>query len=160
MSQSDVVAEPNLTPILDLVFQLITFFMLVTNFKAAELDASIVLPVVGSAKPVETKGTTDTLLLNITVDGKLMVFGKHLNLEKFIQTESQAARLTARRENANFGDSDELPTLVVIRADQKTPFKHLFKAIKTCQDNGFRNFALKAMNKASAPPAAAGGRAT
>ena len=33
----DVKAEPNLTPILDMVFQLITFFMLVINFKSAEI---------------------------------------------------------------------------------------------------------------------------
>ena len=50
---------------------------------------------------------------------------------------------------------DELPTLVVIRADQDTPFKYLFRAIKTCQDNGFRNFAMKAMNKSKE---AAGGK--
>ena len=155
MSQSELVAEPNLTPILDLVFQLITFFMLVTNFKAAELDASIVLPVVGSAKPVETKGNIDTLLLNVTEDGKLMIFGKSKDMEKYIQVEAQAARLTAKRENPNFGESDELPTLVVIRADQDTPFKYLFRAIKTCQDNGFRNFAMKAMNKSKE---AAGGK--
>jgi biopolymer transport protein ExbD len=31
-------AEPNLTPILDMVFQLITFFMLVINFKSAAMD--------------------------------------------------------------------------------------------------------------------------
>ena len=30
--------EPNLTPILDMVFQLITFFMLVINFKGAAMD--------------------------------------------------------------------------------------------------------------------------
>ena len=47
-----VKAEPNLTPILDMVFQLITFFMLVINFKAAELDLSLQLPVIGSAKPL------------------------------------------------------------------------------------------------------------
>ena len=45
-------AEPNLTPILDMVFQLITFFMLVINFKAAELDLSLQLPVLASAKPL------------------------------------------------------------------------------------------------------------
>ena len=38
-------AEPNLVPILDMVFQLITFFMLVINFKAAETDTSLKLPV-------------------------------------------------------------------------------------------------------------------
>ena len=37
-------AEPNLTPILDMVFQLITFFMLVINFKSASLDLSLRLP--------------------------------------------------------------------------------------------------------------------
>ena len=50
----EVKAEPNLTPILDMVFQLITFFMLVINFKSAEMDLSLKLPVVGSARPVET----------------------------------------------------------------------------------------------------------
>ena len=33
----EVKAEPNLTPILDMVFQLVTFFMLVINFKTAEM---------------------------------------------------------------------------------------------------------------------------
>ena len=49
---------PNLTPILDMVFQLITFFMLVINFKAGQMDLSLKLPVVGSARPVDTKGRT------------------------------------------------------------------------------------------------------
>ena len=51
-SQQQKSAEPNLTPILDMVFQLITFFMLVMNFKAAEIDATLLLPVIGSAKPL------------------------------------------------------------------------------------------------------------
>ena len=52
----EVKAEPNLTPILDMVFQLITFFMLVINFKSAELDLTLNLPVVGSARPVVDHG--------------------------------------------------------------------------------------------------------
>ena len=36
-----------------MVFQLITFFMLVINFKSAELDLTLKLPVVGSARPVD-----------------------------------------------------------------------------------------------------------
>ena len=45
---NEATAEPNLTPILDLVFQLITFFMLVINFKSAQLDMNLKLPVIGS----------------------------------------------------------------------------------------------------------------
>ena len=53
---SEVTADPNLTPLLDMVFQLITFFMLVINFKSAELDLALDLPVVGSARPSITAG--------------------------------------------------------------------------------------------------------
>ena len=47
MAMTEVKSEPNLTPMLDMVFQLITFFMLVINFKAAEIDQNLSLPVVG-----------------------------------------------------------------------------------------------------------------
>ncbi len=63
-----VKAEPNLTPILDMVFQLITFFMLVINFKAAELDLSLQLPVIGSAKPLPPDhGDMKLLVLNVNI---------------------------------------------------------------------------------------------
>jgi len=60
-------AEPNLTPILDMVFQLITFFMLVINFKAAELDLSLRLPVIGSAKPPPESSKMKLLVLNVQI---------------------------------------------------------------------------------------------
>ena len=47
-------AEPNLTPLLDIVFQLITFFMLVINFSNENYDARVRLPVAGSARPSRT----------------------------------------------------------------------------------------------------------
>jgi biopolymer transport protein ExbD len=60
-------AEPNLTPILDMVFQLITFFMLVINFKAAELDLTLQLPVIGSAKPLPPDAKMKLLVLNVQI---------------------------------------------------------------------------------------------
>ena len=50
---SDTKAEPNLTPLLDVVFQLITFFMLVINFSNDNYDQRVRLPVAGTARPVE-----------------------------------------------------------------------------------------------------------
>ena len=64
-------SQPNLTPLLDMVFQLITFFMLVINFKEASLDQSLELPVLGSARPIDTKGQDDLLVLNIDRQGRL-----------------------------------------------------------------------------------------
>jgi biopolymer transport protein ExbD len=139
-------AEPNLTPILDMVFQLITFFMLVINFKSASLDLSLRLPIVGSARPVDTEGMEDLLILNITQDGKLIVYGIPKDIDSYIAGEAQATRW-AFRPKLDLQPGDELPSMVVIRADEATPFKLLNRVIKACQDNGYRRFALMALNK-------------
>jgi biopolymer transport protein ExbD len=61
--------EPNLTPILDMVFQLITFFMLVISFKAAELDQTLMLPVLGSARPLDASDMK-VIVLNVQIATK------------------------------------------------------------------------------------------
>jgi len=141
-------AEPNLTPILDMVFQLITFFMLVINFKAASMDLDLKLPVVGSARPVEnSEGRDDLLVLNINSEGKLKVYGQLIaNVDGYIRQEAGASLMVARAKDPST-KADNLPSIVVIRADKSTPFKMLNQVITTCQMHGFRNFALKAMNK-------------
>ena len=144
---SDASAEPNLTPMLDLVFQLITFFMLVTNFKARDLDLSLKLPVVGSARPVDTQGTEELLVLNVDSEGILKVFDIPREPVSYIAIEAKMSRAAAKRENPKFKPDDDLPTTVVIRADKKTSFSKLNLVIKACQDKGFRKFALKALDR-------------
>jgi len=145
--RSEERAEPNLTPILDMVFQLITFFMLVINFKAASLDLSLKLPVVGSARPVDSKGQEDLLILNIDNQGNLNVYGVRKDIDSYIAGEAQVALFAARRNHPTIQAGDELPTTVVIRADKSIPFKLLNRVMKVCQAQGFRKFALMAMNK-------------
>ncbi len=140
-------AEPNLTPLLDMVFQLITFFMLVINFKTAALDLNLRLPVVGSARPVEMQ-SGDLLVLNIDKEGTLKVYNNPIkDIPTYIANEAQASLLAARRVNPKFEAGADLPTTVVVRADKETPFKLLNKVISSCQENGFRNFSLKVLNR-------------
>jgi biopolymer transport protein ExbD len=146
--QSSNPAEPNMTPILDMVFQLITFFMLVMNFKAAAMDLDLKLPVIGSARPVDSGGKNDLLVLNINQEGKLKVYGELIkDVNSYIANEAQASMLAARKTLPDIKLGDDLPSTVVIRADKRTPFKMLNSVISTCQTNGYRSFALKAMNK-------------
>lgn len=141
-------SEPNLTPMLDMVFQLITFFMLVINFKGASMDLSLKLPVLGSARPLDTKGEEELLILNIDAEGRLKVYGVQKDVGTYIATEARMSELTANRKHPEFKKGDALPTTVVIRADKGIPFHLLHQIIQTCQSHGFRNFALKAMNRA------------
>src|SRR5438105_9728047 len=68
-------AEPNLVPLLDLVFQLIMFFMVCVNFVSQQVNEDIKLPVAQSARPMD-KTEVDVLFLNVDQSGKLIVPGR------------------------------------------------------------------------------------
>lgn len=139
--------EPNLTPMLDMVFQLVTFFMLVINFKGASMDLSLKLPVLGSAKPVEWHGKKEPLVLNLKEDGSVSAFGSPIpDVEKFVVRETRVMREYLKSEGAT--NLDEMPIPVIVRADGRAPFAQVNKVIKLCQSNGFRQFQLSAMSAA------------
>jgi biopolymer transport protein ExbD len=149
---AELSSNPNLTPLLDMVFQLITFFMLVINFRSAELDQTLILPVVGSARTVKDVGPI--LVLNVRVDkdhpnGCLVVYNTpKSDIEGVINHEAlvELIGLGWKPEDVHEGGK-ELPTTIVLRADQSTPFHVVNRVITCCQENGYRKFALK-----TAPP--------
>lgn len=140
--------EPNLVPILDMVFQLITFFMLVTSFKAASLDMTLKLPVIGSAQPADTTGQGDLLVINVDKEGFVLVYGERkADLENYIASEAQAALLRAQATEPGLQFGDDLPATVVMRVDRATPFHLLHRVVRACQANGFRKFHYRAASR-------------
>jgi biopolymer transport protein ExbD len=129
-------AEPNLVPVLDMVFQLITFFMLVINFKAAMVDRDLALPVLGSAMPVEEPSDNEVLVLNIRANGDLWVRGEHQkNPAGFIGVEAALIAATKSIPRGN-----KLPTRVVVRADKSIKVKQVLDLTDLCRKNGFERF--------------------
>jgi biopolymer transport protein ExbD len=150
-SMTKLRAEPNLTPLLDVVFQLITFFMLVINFSNDNYDARIKLPVAGSARPLDdpSKAAEDRLVLNIDKRGQLLFNGKILSGGQAVEQIKFEAQLARENRKTLLGTkvdpSEGLPTRIVIRADRDTPFSPVFNIITACQSSGFHKFDLKAM---------------
>ena len=147
---SELSAEPNLTPLLDVVFQLITFFMLVINFSQDNFDSRVKLPIAGSARPQDdaAKLAEERLVLNVDSRGNLLYNGEELGPERAasrIKLEAQIARANIKTLKGSVAPNEELPARVVIRADRDTPFSALFGLIGTCQANGYQKFDLKAM---------------
>ena len=154
-ASGEIRAEPNLTPLLDVVFQLITFFMLVINFSNDTYDQRIRLPVAASASSPEAGKTDETrLVFNINSQGKLLFNGEELDTEaaiKEIKIQAELERKSAERAMKGKLDvaKDGLPTTIVIRCDRETQYDQLYRLITACQAQGFRKFSLKAMNAAS-----------
>ncbi len=144
MHSSSDQAEPNMTPILDMVFQLITFFMLVVNFKAADVNREVALPVIGSAAPSDEPDKRELLVLNILQDGTINVRGKNQpNTEAFLSIEARFLRSMHRPK-----EGESLPVTVVIRADRQIAFRSLMKVIDACKANGFDKFDFIVLRKA------------
>ncbi len=147
-------AEPDLTPLLDIVFQLITFFMLVINFSNDNYDQRVKLPVAGTARPVEEgdKLDEDRLVFNVDKEGHLLMSGEVMTTNKAmaeIKHQADLVKLNLKAAGKKVDANSGLPTTIVLRADRDTPFSKLFTLITACQSNGFFKFALKAMNSAS-----------
>jgi biopolymer transport protein ExbD len=148
--RSEIKAEPNLTPLLDVVFQLITFFMLVINFSSENYDQRVRLPVAGSARPIEEakQVSEDRLVLNVDRDGHLLMGGETQPLHKAMETikhQAELIRINLKVANVKLNATGDLPTTIILRADKDTDFSSLLGVIKACQSQGFRKFALKAM---------------
>jgi len=146
-------AEPNLTPILDMVFQLITFFMLVISFKTAAIDTSVRLPVVGSAQPKQGESERNFAVLNIDANGNLRVFGEACDLEKYLTEEAVHLRKAVSQRQVAAKDTKEreadLELAAVIRADRATSFGEMNRVLAACKAHGFRNVTFKVLEAES-----------
>ena len=147
---SEIRAEPNLTPLLDVVFQLITFFMLVINFTAENYDQRVHLPVAGSARPVEDtqRVSEDRIVLNVDKNGHLLVGGQTQPLNEAlasIKHQADLVKLNLKASGLKYDTAKGLPTMIVFRADKDATFAAVMTLLNACQTQGFRKFALQAM---------------
>ena len=139
--------EPNLIPLLDLVLQLVMFFIMVTNFAAQQTSSEVELPKAYSARPPDPNEATDVLYLNINQDGKLIVPGRDPmtkvdEIHYYLQSEYESALSTAQKR----GDK-EPKTVVIIRAHKDADFRPVFEVLRECKTAKFRKWQLRATVK-------------
>ncbi|MFO0807893.1 MAG: biopolymer transporter ExbD [Gemmataceae bacterium] len=137
-------AEPNLIPLLDLVLQLVMFFMMCANFAMQENDQSIKLPTSQQAKPVADTGP-DVLHLGIDQDGAVRVVGRPpLTTDEEIVTFLRLDVYEANKRRAAERGESEVRTLVIVRADRNTAYEKVYRVMRQCQQAGLRKLQLRA----------------
>jgi biopolymer transport protein ExbD len=130
-----------------MVFQLITFFMLVINFKAGDVEKDIVLPVVGAADPADEGDQGDLLVLNVRTDGSVKVRGAlQPSIDLFLRTESRVIS-----QLRDIKPDQPLPVTTVLRVDRKVAFETLMKVVDTCKANRFSKIDFVVVRKKEEP---------
>jgi len=147
-------AELDMTPMIDIVFQLITFFMVINKFDQDEADERVGLPRDTLARPPAVQ-RKNAFVLNfgftknqkgerLSEDPFLFIGDEQLTLDQLrprLRQESQFYR--------TIGTSLEDVT-VEIRADASVKAGLVQELIQMCQETGieFQRFALKATQAA------------
>lgn len=141
-------AEPNLTPLLDVVLQLLMFFMMCVNFVSEQINQSIVLPVSQSARPMD-KSEVAVLFLNVDRYGNLIVPGRDsLTSRDQISYYLRQEYADAQRTDKLAGGTGDVKTAIVIRADQNATYLQVYEVLQTCKQVGYRKLHLRARSKA------------
>ncbi len=137
--------SPNLTPLLDVILQLITFFMMLIHFgtKLESTTANVKLPVTPAALPGADLAL-DRMTVSIDAKGRLMVKDKTLDTDEAEAwwSEQAANRRKGLEALGNTGPAADLPTIVIVRADRAAAYGSVRRTLATAQRKGFAHFSL------------------
>jgi len=130
-------SEADLTPMIDMVFQLVAFFMVLINFSKVDQDQLIKLPYSELVKPPE-EARENILTLQVTDRGTVLLGGEEIELEG-VERKLRIERAVILEEDRKPGD-----TIVIIRADGDAKHGKVQDLIELCQQVQFQHFALRA----------------
>lgn len=138
--KSDTLEEPqlNLTPMIDVVFLLIIFFMVGARFteEAHEQQFDVELP---TASPVQAMSRTpDPLIVSVARTGRIVLNNQELTLEQLV------AELKLAKEK--YADQ-----AVLIRGDGEGQYQAVVDVMNACHQLQIRKFSLAFQPRAAAP---------
>ena len=122
-----------LTPLIDIVFLLIIFFLIATTFVEVEKDIGIRLP--PAASGAERRKAAESIVVNVHRDGTLVVTGSVVSEEDLFD-ELRAA-----------WDRDPF-TAVVVRGDKRTLHGTIVGVLDLCRRARIRNVAVATFERA------------
>lgn len=117
-----------LTPLIDVVFLLLIFFLVATNFTQDEIDQQVLLPAVGTGEnsPAARPGS---LVINIRGDGALVIDRRLVD----------AADLPARVRSWKAANPDGR---AVLRSDGAVTYLQVMKILGVCRAEGVEKIDL------------------
>ena len=136
------ILEGDLTPMIDMTFQLIAFFMLLINFSEVDRAEEITLPTSILAVPPEVRPDYQ-IILNLEPAGKVKFEGEEIEKIDFLGPVFNQQITAAARE----GVTDPADIAVIIRSHENTPTGVVQELISKCQEVELQSFSLRVKEK-------------
>ncbi|HVX63953.1 MAG TPA: biopolymer transporter ExbD [Pirellulales bacterium] len=126
IKKSNALGRLNLTPMIDVVFLLLIFFLVATKFEEQERELNVELPQASEAMPLTAK--PKELFVNIDREGRYVVNGQQQNDAALLGTLLQAAASNPGRQT------------VIIRADKRCVWQFVVNVMNLCNKARIRDY--------------------
>jgi biopolymer transport protein ExbD len=121
----------NLTPMIDVVFTLLVFFMLATKFAERERELDVDLPAASAAN--EPTPSSQEIVINVSRDGRVSIDGQALQGEDLFHALEAAAH---RAPN----------TTVTVRGDRQGSYDEIVQVLNQCARAGLSDLSLSTLD--------------
>jgi biopolymer transport protein ExbD len=123
LKRSDVAGDIHIdfVPMVDVLFNLLVFFLLATSLKIAEREMQVALPFTRAAGPISA--AMRELVINVGPDGQIIVGGKPMD----------PADLAAMVKSAVSANPDQK---VSVRGDRTTAYANIVRVLDICKASG------------------------
>lgn len=115
----------SMTPLIDIVFLLLIFFLVTTRFSEEDHELEVMLPTASEAKPLVVQ--PKEIFVNIDNEGRYFFSNRQTDLENL------AKQLASVDVNNPSGQT------VIIRADKRCQWDAVVSAINACQRAGIHD---------------------
>jgi biopolymer transport protein ExbD len=126
--RSSIASTLSLTPLIDVVFLLLIFFLVTSEFEDEERRLDIVLPSATSAVPMTSKPRE--VVVDIDAAGNAYLSGQRTSLEELQRLLSLAV------------SNNPTSQTVVIRADRETSFQPVVSVMDVCNKTGVSDYSV------------------
>ena len=116
-------ASIELTPLIDMVFLLLIFFLVATTFRQEEREMQIALPFASSSAPISTM--MRELIVNVDVEGAIIVGGRPIDEEGLGRLISEAVAVNPDQK-------------VTVRGDRGTAYANIVRVLDICKAGGIQ----------------------
>ena len=112
-----------LTPMIDMVFLLLIFFLVATTFHQTEREMQIALPFASSSAPISAM--LQEVIINVDMDGQIIVGGRRIEADELRSMVVNAVSVNPEQK-------------VTVRGDRRTAYSNIVTVLDICKGAGIQ----------------------
>lgn len=121
--RSDEGVLTDMTPMIDMVFNLLIFFLVATTFHQSERQMQIALPLAKTGEPISNM--LRELVVNVDAEGAIVVGGRTLDAPALEALVAERVRVNPQQR-------------VTVRGDRTTAYANVVRVLDICKSAGLQ----------------------